>query len=70
MYAPFCQEHLEKASEYANPIFESPVAVELFRQMFLLFLIAVIMLVFLFLALKVYFLEPRVFVADDCKLGT
>ena len=34
IYAPFCKEHLDKASEYANPVFENPVAVELFRQMF------------------------------------
>ena len=33
-YAPFCKEHLDKASEYANPVFENPAAVELFRQMF------------------------------------
>jgi hypothetical protein len=26
--------HLDKASEYANPVFETPAAVELFRQMF------------------------------------
>ena len=34
LYAPFCKEHLNKASEYANPVFENPAAVELFRQMF------------------------------------
>jgi hypothetical protein len=34
LYAPFCKEHLDKASEYANPVFESPAALELFRQMF------------------------------------
>ena len=34
LYAPFCKEHLSKASEYANPVFENPAAVELFRQMF------------------------------------
>jgi hypothetical protein len=34
LYAPFCKEHLDKASEYANPVFENPAAVELFRQMF------------------------------------
>jgi hypothetical protein len=34
LYAPFCQEHLDKASEYANPIFENPAAAELFRKMF------------------------------------
>jgi hypothetical protein len=34
LYAPFCKEHLDKASEYANPIFENQEAVDLFRQMF------------------------------------
>jgi hypothetical protein len=34
LYAPFCQEHIGKAPQYANPIFESPAAVDLFRQMF------------------------------------
>ena len=34
LYAPFCKDHLDKASEYANPIFENPAAVDLFRQMF------------------------------------
>jgi hypothetical protein len=34
LHAPFCKEHLDKAPEYANPIFENPAAVELFRQMF------------------------------------
>ena len=34
LFAPFCKEHLDKASEYANPVFENPAAVELFRQMF------------------------------------
>jgi len=34
LYAPFCEEHFDKAPEYANPIFENPAAVELFKQMF------------------------------------
>jgi hypothetical protein len=34
LYAPFCKEHLDKAPEYANPIFENQEAVDLFRQMF------------------------------------
>jgi hypothetical protein len=34
LYAPFCQEHLDKAPEYANPIFENQEAVDIFRQMF------------------------------------
>jgi len=34
LYAPFCKEHLDKAPEYANPIFENQEAVGLFRQMF------------------------------------
>ena len=34
LYAPFCKEHLEKAHEYAMPVFENPEAVELFRGMF------------------------------------
>jgi hypothetical protein len=34
LYAPFCKEHLDNAPKYANPIFENPAAVELFKQMF------------------------------------
>ncbi len=34
MDAPFCKDHLSKASEYANPVFENPAAVEQFKQMF------------------------------------
>jgi hypothetical protein len=34
LYAPFCKDHLDKAPQYANPIFESQAAVDLFRQMF------------------------------------
>src|SRR5665647_1758285 len=34
MHAPFCEEHFDKASEYANPIFENPAALEQFKQMF------------------------------------
>ncbi len=34
LYAPFCQDHLNKASQYANPIFENQAALDLFRQMF------------------------------------
>ena len=34
LYAPFCKEHLDKAPQYAYPVFENPEAVELFRQMF------------------------------------
>jgi len=34
LYAPFCKEHIDKAPQYANPIFENPAAVNLFRQMF------------------------------------
>ena len=34
LYAPFCKEHFDKASEYANPIFENPAALEQFKQMF------------------------------------
>ena len=32
--APFCQEHLEKAPEYATPVFENQAALDIFRQMF------------------------------------
>ena len=34
LFAPFCKEHLDKAPQYAYPVFENPEAVELFRQMF------------------------------------
>jgi len=34
LYAPFCQEHLDKASNYAKPIFENQEAVDIFKQMF------------------------------------
>jgi hypothetical protein len=34
LYAPFCKEHLDKAPQYANPIFENQAALDLFKQMF------------------------------------
>jgi hypothetical protein len=34
MYAPFCQQHLEKFNEYASPVFENQVVLDLFKQMF------------------------------------
>ena len=32
LYAPFCQEHLDTCTRYANPIFENKAAVELFAK--------------------------------------
>jgi hypothetical protein len=34
LYAPFCKAHIDKAPQYANPIFENPSALEQFKQMF------------------------------------
>lgn len=34
LYAPFCQQHLEKFNEYARPVFENPATLEQFKQMF------------------------------------
>lgn len=31
---PFCQEHLQKALEYAVPVFENQAALDIFKQMF------------------------------------
>jgi hypothetical protein len=33
LHAPFCEEHLSKANEFANPIFENQAAADLFEQM-------------------------------------
>jgi hypothetical protein len=33
LYAPFCKDHLDKSSEYANPIFENQAALDLFKKM-------------------------------------
>ncbi|MCL4429848.1 MAG: hypothetical protein M1167_03750 [Chloroflexi bacterium] len=32
--APFCQEHLEKAPQYAVPVFENQAALDIFQKMF------------------------------------
>lgn len=32
--APFCQEHLEKAPQYAVPVFENQTALGIFKKMF------------------------------------
>ena len=29
---PFCKEHLDKSSDYSNPVFENKVALTLFQQ--------------------------------------
>lgn len=34
LLAPFCQEHLNKASEYAMPVFENQTALDIFQKMF------------------------------------
>jgi len=32
--APFCQEHLQSTSEYAEPVFENQAALDIFQKMF------------------------------------
>ena len=34
LYAPFCQEHLDKAPNYAVPVFENQAALDIFKKMF------------------------------------
>jgi hypothetical protein len=34
LYAPFCQEHLDKAPQYATPVFENQAALDIFQKMF------------------------------------
>lgn len=34
LYAPFCQEHLDKAPKYATPVFENQAALDIFQKMF------------------------------------
>lgn len=34
MYAPFCQQHLDKCRRFAKPVFENHAALELFKKMF------------------------------------
>ena len=33
LYVPFCQKHIDKVNEYANPVFENQAALELFMKM-------------------------------------
>ena len=32
--APFCKEHLDKAPQYATPVFENQAALDIFQKMF------------------------------------
>lgn len=34
LYAPFCKEHLDKAPQYATPVFENQAALDIFQKMF------------------------------------
>jgi hypothetical protein len=34
LYAPFCKVHLDKAPEFATPVFENQAALDIFQKMF------------------------------------